>query len=234
MGLDAGPMTQTQRDWIYSCPYFNVLIFGKAHNVNQAKQWRIQYNKPYIPQESWDDDGQKYSYIHPEQQVHSRKYMWKFMMAKCQQMDLYMKSRIGFSSENLPKYPHNYDPCGWNRFEDDALVLRAFWDSLTDYPNLWFNGTIVSGPGSHQYVLSSKKEAVAYCSSATGKEGVKFKSELLKLTGLSLADGTHTADIIKPDHGVLVTHSTEVRAGALSLTVPAFTDDITVHIHRPK
>jgi hypothetical protein len=233
MGLDAGPMTQAQRDWIYSRPYFNVLIFGKAHNLNQAKQWRIQYNKPYIPQESWDDDGQKYSYIHPEQQVHSRKYMWKFMMAKCQQMDLYMKPRIGFSSENLPKYPHNYDPRGWNRFADDAVVLRAFWDSLTDYPNLWFNGTIVSGPGSHQYVLSSKKDAVAYCSSATGKEGVKFKGQTLRLKDLSVAGGTYTMDIIKPDRGVRTTRSITVRGGTLSVKLPAFVDDIAVHIYRP-
>jgi hypothetical protein len=154
-------------------------------------------------------------------------------MAKCQQMDLYMKPRIGFSSENLPKYPHNYDPRGWNRFEDDALVLRAFWDSLTDYPNLWFNGTITSGPGSHQYVLSSKKEAVAYCSSASGKEGVKFKGQTLRLKDLSLAGGTYTMDIIKPDTGVLTTRSITVRGGTLSVKLPAFVDDIAVHIYRP-
>jgi len=232
LGMDTGGLSDAQRDWMFSRPYFNILIYGKKHTVDNARRWRIKYKKPYIPQESWDDNGQKYSYIHPEQRVHSRKYMWKFMMAKCQQMDLYMKPRIGFSSENLSKYPHNYDPRGRNKFEDDALVLRKFWDSLTDYPNLWFDGTIESGPGSHQYVLSSKKEAVAYCSSATAKQGVRFKSELLKLRGLSVADGTYTAEIIKPDRDILATDTVTVKGGALSVKLPAFVDDIAVHIYK--
>jgi hypothetical protein len=154
------------------------------------------------------------------------------MMAKCQQIDLYMKPRIGFSSEDLPEFPHNYNPNGRSKFEDDALVLRAFWDSLTDYPNLWFNGAIESGPGSHKYVLSSKKEAVAYCSSATAKEGVKFESRVLKLKGLSLSDGGYRMDVVKPDKGVLMTHRLAVKNGAVSIRLPAFTDDIAVHIYR--
>jgi len=249
-GMDTGGLSEAQRDWIFTRPYFNLLIYGKKHTVANARNWRIKYKKPYIPQESWDDDGQKYSYIHPEQRVHTRKYMWKFMMAKCQQMDLYMKPRIGFSSENLPKFPHNYNPNGRSKFEDDALVLRAFWDSLTDYPNLWFNGqatagsaqasTIESGPGrypalrepSHKYVLSSRKEAVAYCSSATAKEGVKFESQLLKLKGLSLSDGSYRMDIVKPDKGVLITHKLTVENDTVSVRLPAFTDDIAVHIYR--
>ncbi|MFQ6035525.1 MAG: hypothetical protein ACE5NM_06720 [Sedimentisphaerales bacterium] len=234
LGMDTGGLSDAQRDWMFSRPYFDVLIYGKKHTVDNARRWRIKYKKPYIPQESWDDNGQKYSYIHPEQRLHIRKYMWKFMMAKCQQMDLYMKPRIGFSSENLPKFPHNYDPRGRNKFEDDALVLRKFWDSLTDYPNLWFDGTIESGPGSHQYVLSSSKEAVTYCSSATAKEGVKFKSELLKLKDLSLADGTYTMDIIKPDSGLLVSRAVTVKGGVLSVKLPAFVDDIAVHIYKSK
>ena len=232
LGMDTGGLNEAQRDWMFRRPYFDLLIYGKRHTVSNARKWRIKYKKPYIPQESWDDDGQKYSYIHPEQRVHARKYMWKFMMAKCQQMDLYMKPRIGFSSENLPKYPHNYDPRGWNKFEGDALVLRRFWDSLVDYPNIRFSGSIQSGPGNHKYVLSSAKEAIAYCCSATGKKGVKFKSKLLKLKGLSLADGIYAVEIIKPDRGVLRTYNLTARGGASSVKLPSFTDDIAVHIYR--
>lgn len=231
IGMDSGGLSESQRDWIFTRGFFDLLIYGKKHTVTNARDWRIKYNKPYIPQESWDGDGQKYSYIHPEQRVHTRKYMWKFMMAKCQQMDLYMKPRIGFSSDNLPKFPHNYDPRGRNKFELDALVLRIFWDSLTDYPNLWFNGTIESGPGSHQYVLSSKKEAIAYCSSATAQEGVKFERQLLKLKGLSLSDGRYKTDIVWPDGKIMTRHLT-VENGAVTVRLPAFTDDIAVHIYR--
>jgi len=232
IGMDTGGLSEEQRDWIFTRPYFDLLIYGKRHTISNAREWRMKYNKPYVPQESWDDDGQKYSYIHPEQRVHTRKYMWKFMMAKCQQMDLYMKPRIGFSSRNLPKFPHNYNPNNRNKFEDDALVLRAFWDRLTDYPNLWFNGTAESGPGSHQYVLSSKSQAVAYCSSATGKEGVKFKSQTLKLKNLSLANGTYATDIIKPDSGLLTTRTLTVTGGTTSVKLPSFIDDIVVYIYR--
>jgi len=232
IGMDSGGLSESQRDWIFTRPYFDLLIYGKKHTVTNAKDWRIKYKKPYIPQESWDDNGQKYSYIHPEQRVHTRKYMWKFMMAKCQQMDLYMKPRIGFSSENLPKFPHNYNPNGRSKFEDDAQVLRAFWDSLTDYPNLWFKGKIESGPGGHKYVLSSRKEAVAYCSSATAKEGIKFENQILKLKGLSLSDGDYRIDIFKLDRGILMTHQLAVEDGAVTLRLPAFTDDIAVHIYR--
>ncbi len=232
IGMDTGGLSEKQRNWIFTRPYFDLLIYGKRHKFSNAREWRMKYNKPYIPQESWDDNGQKYSYIHPEQRVHTRKYMWKFMMAKCQQMDLYMKPRIGFSSTNLPKFPHNYNPNSRNRFEDDALVLRAFWDRLTDYPNLWFNGTVESGPGSHQYVLSSKRQAVAYCSSATGKEEVKFKSQTLKLKNLSLANGTYTMDTIKPDSGLLTTRTLTITGGTMSVKLPSFTDDIVVHIYR--
>jgi len=231
-GMDTGGLSEAQRDWIFTRDYFNLLIYGKKHTVANARDWRTKYKKPYIPQESWDDSGQKYSYIHPEQRVHTRKYMWKFMMARCQQMDLYMKPRIGFSSDDLPDFPHNYDPRGRNKFEDDALVLKAFWDSLTDYPNLWFNGTIESGPGSHKYVLSSKKEAIAYCSSATAKEGVKFESQALKLKDLSLSDGSYRMDIVKPDRGVLMTRQLAVEEGAVTLRLPVFTDDIVVHIYK--
>jgi hypothetical protein len=232
IGMDTGGLSEEERSWIFTRGFFDLLIYGKKHTVANARGWRIKYKKPYIPQESWDDHGQKYSYIHPEQRVDTRKYMWKFMMARCQQMDLYMKPRIGFSSENLPKFPHNYNPRGRSKFEDDATVLRAFWDSLNDYPNLWFNGNISSGPGSHQYVLSSKKEAVAYCSSATAKDGVKFESQVLKLNNLSLSDGRYRMDIVKPEKGVLKTHRLTVENGALSVQLPTFTDDIAVHIYK--
>jgi hypothetical protein len=232
LGMDTGGLSEAERDWIFTRDFFNLLIYGKKHTVANARNWRIKYKKPYIPQESWDDNGQKYSLIHPEQRIDTRKYMWKFMMAKCQQMDLYMKPRIGFSSENLPKFPHNYDPRGRSKFELDAMVLRAFWDSLTDYPNLWFNGTIDSGPGIHKYVLSSEKESIAYCSSATAKENVKFESQILKLNNLSLSNGHYRMDIVKPDRGVLRTHQLAVENGSVTVRLPTFTDDIAVHIYK--
>lgn len=232
LGMDAGGLKPPQRDWIFRRPYFDLLIYGKAHKVTNAKRWRRKYKKPYVPQESWDDNGVKYSSIHPEQRVHTRKYMWKLLMAKCQQLDLYMKKRPDPSFKNLPKYPHNYDPRGRNPFEKDAVVLRAFWDRLIDYPNLAFQGRVVSGPGRHKLVLSSAKEAVIYLSSGTGQRGVKFPAALLKADQLALEDGAYTADIVKPDSGILDSRSVQVPAGQVSIPLPAFTDDIAVHLRK--
>ena len=234
LGMDAGGIDSVAdgaRDWLFSRPYFDVAIWGKVHKVEQARAWREKYKKPYIGQESWDDNGVKYSYRVPQQRVGARKYFWKFMMAKCQQMDLYYKPRVYRNVSNPEGYDHNYDPIGWNPFEDDALVLRKFWNRLVDYPNLWFNGGVQTGPGTHQYVLSSEVEAVAYCSSATGEENAHYKSQSLKLRDLALNDGHYTVEITSPVTGIMETGSVSVKTGALELILPAFTDDIVVHIH---
>ena len=142
---------------------------------------------------------------------------------------LYIKPRPGGS--NIEGYPHNYDPRGWNKFEDDALALRRFWDSLIDYPNLWFDGRIESGPGKHRYCLLSEKEVVAYCSSATGEQNVKYEPQILTLHGLALKDGNYSAEVIVPAVGVVENLTVSVKAGSVNLNLPAFTDDIAVHIH---
>ncbi|MGD1804891.1 hypothetical protein ACP6PL_05550 [Dapis sp. BLCC M126] len=232
LGMDTGGLKYgrfSQRSWIFSRPYFDLLIYGKAHRVKNAINWRIQYKKPYIPQESWDDNKRKYTYRNPEHRVHTRKYMWKFMMAKCQQIDLYMKS---LDSKLIQGYEHNYDPNGWNDFENDALILREFWNSLVDYPNLWFKGNIKSEIGLHKYVLSSNKETVAYISSKSGKQGVNFDSQKLILENLALANGSYKSDIIKPDTGVLETSIVTVKDGVVSFDLPSFTDDIAVHLYQ--
>jgi len=166
------------------------------------------YEMPCIGQESFDDTGDKYSYREPNQRVHLRKYFWKFTMAKCQQIDMYIKPRsihhlhkVGIS--DIPGPAHDYDPAGWSDFEDDAVVLREFWNSLRDYPNLWFDGEVSSGPGGHQYVLSADSEAVAYCSLGTAKENVSFDASNLRLTGLATDDGSYTLNVIDPATGVV-------------------------------
>ncbi|MHC4545200.1 MAG: hypothetical protein ACYS9C_12020 [Planctomycetota bacterium] len=237
LGMDTGGLNESQRHWIFTRPYFDLLIYGKKHTVTNARNWRVKYKKPYIPQESWDDDGTKYSYRCPNQRVAIRKYMWKFMMAKCQQLDLYMKPRVTSQAKgavNPPGHDHNYDPRGWNKFEDDAKTLAAFWASLRDYPNLWFGANIDRGPGSHRYVLSSKKEAVIYCSSATAKEGVLFKSDTLRLTGLRLSNGRYKVDIVRSDVSVVSTRTVDVKDARLSIQLPSFTDDIAVHVYGPR
>ena len=234
-GMDTGGLSDDQRDWIFTRPYFDVLIYGKKHTVEHARDWRMVYKKPYIPQECWDDDGVKYSYMHPEQRVHTRKYMWKFMLAKCQQMDLYTKQRPSIR-ENLPQYPHNYDARGRNQFEDDALVLRKFWNNIVDYPNLWFNGKIESGPGARRYILCSSHEAILYLSSATGEENVEFDPQQAQLTNLPLIpDENYIVDIIDPkaDGDLMESRKMSIIGREAEIALPAFVDELALHIHSP-
>jgi hypothetical protein len=155
------------------------------------------------------------------------------MMAKVQQMDMY--ARLPDDS------PHSfaYDPQEQNLLEDDARVLRALWQRLVDYPNLWFGGFV--GPAmpldaSHQYLLSSSKEALAYISSPTGVEGHEYVPMMVNITGSALADRAYRVDIIKPDRhedqGLLASYTdVTVADGAVDIQLPAFTDDIAVHIY---
>lgn len=237
LGMDTGGLKAQQRDWIFTRPYFNILVFGKAHSVKQACNWRIQYRKPYIPQESWDDNGQKYSYIHPEMRTHTRKYMWKFMMAKAQQLDLYMKPRRGFRSQKQAAFPHNYDPRAWNLFEKDAEVLRSFSESLVDYGNLWFWGEIDEGPGKHQYLLSSSHEAVLYFSSGTGQEQVAFPASTVRVKGLPLMeDPSYIVDIIDPKggKGLIERRRMALTRSEMEIRLPPFVDDIALHVFSDK
>ncbi|MEO1621913.1 MAG: DUF4038 domain-containing protein, partial [Cyanobacteria bacterium J06632_3] len=210
LGMDTGGLNGSQRHWIFSRPYFDVLIYGKSHRVRQAKDWRKRYKKPYIPQEAWDENNQKYGFREPDTRAHLRKYLWKFMMAKCQQMDVYIKPR---ADEQLPGFPHNYDPNGWNLFEEDALVLREIWNQLKDYPNLEFVGNVNTGPGEEHYVLSSVVEALVYVSSGVGDQDISYDANRLNLRGLALQDGLYTASIVDPVRGTLSTEQVVVGNG---------------------
>jgi hypothetical protein len=234
MGMDTGGLSREQREWIFSRPYFDLLIFGKKHTLDNVRAWRQQFQKPYVPQESWDDNGQKYRMIYPEDRVHIRKYMWKFMLAGCQQMDLYIKPLNRPGDASLAKFPHNYDPRGHNAFEDDALVLRSFWNRLIDYPNLRVAGTIHEAPGEHRLLLASPRELVLYLSSGTGQSHVEFGPSMVRIDDLPLPAGeNYRLDIVDPEgkQGVRVTRLLQVAdPGKLDIELPAFTDEIVVHV----
>ena len=233
VGLDGGPFTEEQRDWVFSRPYFDILIYGKRHEVQRAVQWREEYRKPFVPQESWDDSGDKWSYRFPDHRTHIRKYVWKMMMAKAQQIDIYVKPpREWDSTSELepPGLPHRYDPRGWNAFEEDALLLRRFWDAMEDYGALQLRGSVIEGPGRHRLVLSSAREALVYLASGTGKEAVEFDASTVRVAGLALNDGVYKASLYSPALGPIATSEVSVQGRQSSIALPAFVDDIMIQI----
>ncbi|MCZ6636505.1 MAG: hypothetical protein O7G87_24170 [bacterium] len=227
IGFDTGGLSEEEQDWIYAHPVFNTIIYGKSHTVENAVKWRCHYQKVYIPQEGWDDNKVKYRLDEAKNHVHMRKYYWKFMLAKCQQLDFYTKGKKdGFG------YFVNYDPEGVNAFTKTAPILRNFWNTLIDYGNLWFQGRVTAGPGEHQYILSSDREAIVYCSSATGVEGQQFDREELRVADLALEDGGHQVEVVDPSTGTMQTEDIVVQNGELVVQLPGFTDDIAVHVYR--
>ena len=227
------PQPGSEMDWVFTRPYFDVVIFGNCHHTGNAREWRRHYRKPYVAQEDTDDTGNQWGYRIPEQRHHLRKYLWKMMMVKGQQLDFYVKGvRRGFHGEEKPGFPHNYDPRGWNEFEDDARLLRQFFESIQDYASLEFEGHFFISPIGHNLVLSSNKEVIAYASSPTGIEGYDYspRGAQFRLADLPLEDGEYIARFFDPKAGPIGSKTIRVRSGRTNFRTPDFVDDYVVHI----
>ena len=256
LGTDAGhlkgfPFSQSggfpepgsEIDWVFTRPYFDMLNFGDCHHTANAREWRRKYKKPYVPQESWDDIAQPWTYRRPEMRHHLRKYLWKMMMVKCQQMDFYMKSFKSYYPypESKPGYTHNYDPEGWSEFENDAMVLREFFNKIIDYAALDFKGHFFISPVGHNLVLSSQKEIIAYISSPSGVDGYEFLWEnqnmkfgaQINLAGLPFDDGRYQAEFIDPKSGPVQSRVISINQGKAIFGTPLFVDDYVIHIVSP-
>lgn len=157
------------RDWIYAHPQLDLMIQGKNHDpfyvtASDAISLVKQFQKPFVPQESLDLPGVIHipdvkhknglSFANVPMRHHLRKYVWRWIMAKSQLIDIYQKDL----TKKLD-VPERYAPEGYNPFEKDALIIRQFWDSLTDYAHLDFVGQVTKGVADVQMVLSSEKRS---------------------------------------------------------------------------
>jgi hypothetical protein len=150
-------------------------------------------------------------------------------------MDIYIKgSWKYFSAEDLPGYAHNFNPNGWNAFEDDARHLREFFESIEDYPSLDFEGHFFISPVGHNLVLSSSKEVLAYVCSPTGLDGIAYapRGAQFRLANLPLANGQYIAHFFDPKSGPAGTRTVRIRKGMVNFRTPDFVDDYVVRIVR--
>jgi hypothetical protein len=222
------------------------MIQGKNHDpfyitAAEAIEMVKKFKKPFCPQESLDLPGiihipdvkhkNSLTYFEPRQRNHIRKYAWRWIMAKSQLIDIYQK---GLSKRVAER--ERYEPHGHNDFEDDALIIRDFWNHLVDYPDLDFQGTVSSGPGHVQMVLSSQDEAVVYLSSKPGIENIRFPAQETKLENLALEDAVYKVEVWKTaaPGGIIREYSCEVAKGKATIQLPVFVDDLVVHIIKGK
>lgn len=241
IGLDMDFTPESERRWVYGYDGFDIMIKGNNNDdfyttAADALRLRQEFRKPFCPQECCDPPALVHTpgavhenilnYHRPESRNHLRKYVWSWVMAKSQLIDIYQKGQVG--DEKI----ENYEPDGHNPFENDALVLREFWDSLVDYPGLQATSSLVKGPGEVQMVLSSLREAVVYQSSEVGTEGVQFDASTLTASGLRLDDGNYPVQIVRPAAQVEPLEAGCVSAGGgiVQVELPEFVDDIAVHL----
>ncbi len=232
------------RDWLYSHERLNIIIQGKNHDefydsATSSKQIRLQFRKPYCPQESLDLPGvvhiadvkhkNSLTYFESGHRNHLRKYVWRWFMAKSQLIDIYQK---GLSKKD--KERERYSPWGHNTFEKDAGILREFWNRLVNYPDLGIHGKVVSGPGEVQMVLSSPDEAIIYLSSVPGVDDQELKEQNLIVSDLQLISGNASIAIWKPSYpgGELSVGPIEISNGNLEVTLLSFVDDLIVYIKK--
>jgi hypothetical protein len=227
------PEPGSEMDWVFSQPYFDVLIDGNHHHTGNIRAWVEKYRKPIVAQESRDDSGQSWSYRTPEMRHQLRKYCWKMMMAKCQQVDIYSKPIHNLlPAEDRPGPSNNYDPNGWNEFEKDALLLREFFNGIQDYSALEYQGYFWISTVGVNLVLSSTKEILAYISSPTGLENMEFvpNGAHVFLHDLPFPDGRYEATFFDPKSGPAGSRTININNGETRFRTPVFTDDMAVHI----
>ena len=228
--LDILPVVGSEVDWIFKQDYFDIIIWGKVHYVDIISEIRKSYKKPYIPQESWDEDATKYRFNVHDNAISARKYFWKLMMHKVQQMDYYYREASSLGSTPPNDWEINDHPSeSGNPIETWSPHLRTFFDGITDYANLLEHGEISSGNGDQKYVLSSSNEAIAYLSSETGSENIHFPGSTLQIDNTLLSDGNYSVTVFSPIDG-LISHNDSTIASNHTIEVELgnYTDDIAV------
>lgn len=158
----------------------------------------------------------------PDRFTNFRKARWRALLSRAQGIGDYQKEWETAKPGAYPKFDH------------DARLLRAFFDSLVDYPGLLpRNKSIKSGPGENRYCLASEREVVVFMESGRFDENVKYEAARLELVDLPLPAGPVEVIIYAPGEGVLSTTRSQVTEGRINIELPAFTDDMAVRLVVP-
>ena len=136
--------------------------------------------------------------------------------------------KVEESTENS----NNYDRNGWNQFENDAVLLREFFNNIHDYGALEFKGYFWISTVGVNLVLSSDKEILAYISSPTGLENMEFvpNGAHVFLHDLPFPDGRYKATFYDPKSGPAGSRMITIEKGETRFRTPVFTDDMALQI----
>jgi len=202
-------------DYLLRHPRMELII---AHGDDVWHDW-TGYRKPVVIVNSADGRGLRYADPSMTDRFpRFRKLHWRALLSRAQGLGDYQKE-------------WKAQPGSFPEFDRDAQLLRAFFDSLVDYPNLLpHNDCIVSAPGAEKYCLASQREAVAYLESGPATAGVEYGPSQLVLQDLPLWGGEAKVTILSPTSGAVAEVSQTLTDGRLQIQLPAFTDDLAIHL----
>ena len=211
--------------WLLSHPKME-LIVGEDRwiyfNTDDVISMRQTYKKPVIwVNEKANEYMDTYSLPdYPNRRLH---YLWLGMMMKVQGLGLYEKG--SHTQEGLLKRPQAEELGTYNR-----TLMRFFENDIADYASLRSrNDLIESAPHvQRKLALSSPVETIVYLHK--GFEQRQAAQGRLHLAGLDLPDGPVSVRFVHPNTGQRSTSRSAVEGGALTLTLPAFQENLAISI----
>lgn len=187
--------------------------------------------------------------LRPDYQIRGRKYWWRMFMARVQMAGAYadaynnaldslsfrivnkLSIGLGLGSRLDGEYEASYR---LNTLaEDNFTHFRHFIDRVGDYANMIASDSLVEGHAApHNYTLFSEQEAVVYLESPNGEAGYHYPVTTVSINGLMLKDGIYQSYFYQPATGKETKVDFSVTNGVARLSIPAFDDDIALHIKR--
>jgi acetyl esterase/lipase len=223
-------------DYILSHPRMELIICeGSEGHVNRALTagsrkaiqedlavlYRERYGKPIVSANSpsyWPDERLEDGTQPQFSNSRVRQYQWESMMLKVQGVGVYAKT-----------YPLDFASPVVKRYAAETEGLMDFFKDLRDYISLEMSPEIITqAPGRQQRALQSAQEVLVYLH--TDGFGKTNDGGLLKLENLKLMSGPVAVETVHPYTGKHVKRQADVQDRALPLELPAFYEDIAIHI----
>lgn len=202
------------KEYLMRHPRMELII---VHGNHLPGDW-TSYGKPVVVVNSNDGGALLYARGEDDRFPRFRKLHWRALMSRVQGVGDYQKE-------------WKVRPGSFPQFDRDARLLRIFFNRLVDYPSLLpAPQCIASAPAARNYCLASGREVVVYMESGPRRAGVKYPEGVLGLKDLPIGTAKARLVIFSPSEGMVSRQEVRIIDGRLRLSLPAFTDDLAVHI----
>ena len=200
------------------------LTAGRRKPIQEdlAILYRQRFRKPIVSANSpsyWPDERLEDGTQPEFSNNRVRQYQWESMMLKVQGVGVYAKT-----------YPLDFTSPVLKQYAAETEGLMNFFNNLHDYVALQISSAIIAqAPGKYHWALQSSNEIVVYLH-ADGFGKTMPSGALLKLANLRKKSGPVKIEIVHPSTGEVIKQQGAIRDRTLSLELPAYYEDIAIHI----